>query len=154
MKPERMIPQDQALDILASCNLGTLSMVTPDGLPYGVPINYSFDAKKNALYLHCAIKGKKLDCLNYQPMVSFSVYRNPTIVEEKFTTHYESVLVTGRAEVLSDPEEKRKVLFDFSMALAPAGAYRLEEVIDKYWHAVAIIKIAIEKMEGKRNMDM
>ncbi len=154
MKPERMTSETAARDILKSCNLGTLSLVTPDGLPYGVPINYYYDEAKSALYLHCAPKGKKIDCLLAHPQVSFSVYKNPVIVEERFTTHYDSALVTGRAEIMADTEEKRAALTTFSMALAPSGAYRLQEVVDKYWKAVTMIRISIEKIEGKRNRDV
>jgi nitroimidazol reductase NimA-like FMN-containing flavoprotein (pyridoxamine 5'-phosphate oxidase superfamily) len=153
MKPDRMTTEVAARDILKSCNLGTLSMVTPDGLPYGVPINYYFDEDVNVLYLHCALKGKKIDCLSSHPEVSFSVYKNPVIIEERFTTHYDSVIITGHAEILTEPEERRAALTALSMALAPNGAQRLQEVIDKYWKAVAMIKIDIEKIEGKRNRD-
>ncbi len=153
MKPERMITEAAAREILKSCNLGTLSLITPDGLPYGVPINYYYDEPANALYLHCAPKGKKLDCLQIHPEVSFSVYKNPVIIEERFTTHYDSAIITGRAEIMADSEEKRAALTVFSMALAPGGAYRLKEVIDKYWKAVTMIKIIIDKIEGKRNRD-
>jgi nitroimidazol reductase NimA-like FMN-containing flavoprotein (pyridoxamine 5'-phosphate oxidase superfamily) len=128
-------------------------MVTPDGLPYGVPVNYYYDEPANALYFHCALKGKKIDCLQSHPEVSFSVYKNPVIIEERFTTHYDSVIVTGHAEMLTEPEERRAALTTLTMALAPSGVNRLQEVIDKYWKAVAMIRITIEKIEGKRNRD-
>ncbi len=153
MKPERMTTEAAARDILKSCNLGTLSMITPEGLPYGVPINYYYDEAANALYLHCALKGKKIECLQSHPEVSFSVYKNPVIIEERFTTHYDSAIVTGRAEMLTEPEERRGALTALSMALAPNGAHRLAEVVDKYWNAVSMIKIPIVKIEGKRNRD-
>jgi nitroimidazol reductase NimA-like FMN-containing flavoprotein (pyridoxamine 5'-phosphate oxidase superfamily) len=128
-------------------------MVTPEGLPYGVPINYYYDENANAIYLHCALKGKKIDCLQSHPEVSFSVYKNPVIIEERFTTHYDSVIVTGRAQMLAGPEERLAALTALSMALAPGGAYRLAEVFDKCLKTVAIIRISIEKIEGKRNRD-
>ena len=153
MRPERMISEAEAREILKSCNLGTLSLITPEGIPYGVPVNYYYDEAANALYFHCALKGKKMDCMKAHPEVSFSVYKNPVIVEEKFTTHYDSAIVTGWAEVLNDPEEKSAALTAFSMALAPKGAHRLDEVIGKYKDAVAVVKITIESVEGKRNRD-
>jgi nitroimidazol reductase NimA-like FMN-containing flavoprotein (pyridoxamine 5'-phosphate oxidase superfamily) len=153
MKPERMTTEAAAFEILKSCNLGTLSMVTPEGLPYGVPINYYYDENANALFLHCALKGKKIDCLKAHPEVSFSVYKNPVIMEERFTTHYDSAIISGRAEILDDPDERRTALVALSMALAPSGAYRLAEAVEKYWKAVAMIKIPIDKIEGKRNRD-
>lgn len=153
MKPDRMTTESVARDTLKSCNLGTLSLITPEGLPYGVPINYYYDEKVNAIYLHCALKGKKMDCLLSHPEVSFSVYKNPVIIEERFTTHYDSVIITGHAQMLAEPEERRSALTALSTALAPGGAHRLQEVIDKYWKAVAMIKISIDKIEGKRNRD-
>ena len=148
-----MTSQADARDILHSCNLGTLSLVTKDGLPYGVPINYYYDASANALYFHCALKGKKMDCLLANPQVSFCVCKNPVILEERFTTHYDSAIVTGTAELVLDPKQKRAALTAFSMALCPKGAYRLDEVIDKYLNALAMVKVTIDKVEGKRNRD-
>ena len=153
MKPERMTTEAAAREVLKSCNLGTLSLVTPEGLPYGVPINYYYDEGENLIYLHCALKGKKLDCLHAHPEVSFSVYKNPVIIQERFTTHYDSAIVTGHAEIIADPAQKRATLLAFSSALCPDGAYRLAEVVDKYWQAVTMLKIVIEKIEGKRNRD-
>jgi nitroimidazol reductase NimA-like FMN-containing flavoprotein (pyridoxamine 5'-phosphate oxidase superfamily) len=154
MKPERMIPETEARELLKACTWGTLSMVTPDGMPYGVPINYHYDEAANALYFHCGPEGKKMDCLEQKPEVSLAVVKDPVLVEERFTTHYESVIVTGWAEVLSDPDERRSALTAFCMALAPKGGYRMQEVIDKHWDAVTMVKITIETVEGKRNRDV
>ncbi len=154
MRPDRMTTEAAARNVLKSCNLGTLSLVTEKGLPYGVPINYFYDEPANALILHCAVKGKKLDCLAAHPTVSFSVYKDPVIIEERFTTHYDSAIVTGRGEIITDPQEKRDALIAFSRAVAPGGEHRLMEVVDKYWKAVTMLKIVIDKVEGKRNRDL
>ncbi len=153
MKSNRMILETDAREILKTCNIGTLSLITPEGLPYGIPINYHYNEDKNLIYMHCALKGIKLDCISAHPEVSFSVYKNPVIIEERFTTHYESAIVTGHAEIIADPIEKRTALIEFSSAICPDGAYRLEEVVDKYWHAVTMLKIVITRIEGKRNRD-
>ena len=153
MKPNRMATEADAREILRSCNLGTLSLVTPEGLPYGVPINYHYNEDKNVIYMHCALSGKKLDCISTHPAVSFSVYKDTVIIEDRFTTHYDSAIVSGHAQIITDPIEKRAALIEFSSALCPGGAFRLEEVVDKYWHAVTMLKITIEKIEGKRNRD-
>lgn len=155
MKPERMTSEEAAREVLKACTWGSLSMVTPEGMPYGVPINYYYDEAANALYFHCSTEGKKMECLTAKPEVSFCVVKDPVIVEEKFTTHYDTALVTGWAEVVTDPDEWRSSLTALCTALCPKGAYRLESVIDKYADKgiLAMVKITIESVEGKRNRD-
>jgi len=45
--------------LLKRADYGVLSMVTEDGRPYGVPLN--FCVIDHCIYLHCALEGQKTD---------------------------------------------------------------------------------------------
>lgn len=154
MIPERKTTAGEAGDVLARCTQGVLSLVTPDGLPYGVMLNYVFDRERNALYFHCATAGKKLDCIAHSPAASFFAALPSRIVEERFTTYYDSALVTGVCRLVEQREEKLAALRLIGGVLAPGGADRLEEVIAGFWPSVAILRLDIGKIEGKRNRDL
>ena len=152
MLPRRMVSRQQAEEILAACKEGVLSLITPEGMPYGVPVNHFYNREEQSLYFHCAKEGKKMECLLHSPYVSFCAYLPPTIGEERFTTYYQSAIVTGTAHILTDDAEKEKALHTFTMALAPKGASRMDAAIKGGLHAVAVVKITIDTLTGKANL--
>lgn len=134
---------------LHDCSYGVLSMVEEEGRPYAVPLNYFYLEEEQAVYVHCAKKGKKIRSLAVNPQVSFVVVAEEKIVEELFTTSYRSVIVEGRASFVEAEREKRRLLHILCERLAPTAVERREEVIEKYLPAVAMIRIDIESVSGK-----
>lgn len=153
MKPKRRTSPEDAKLILSNCTQGVLSMITPEGLPYGVMLNYIYDQGQNAIYFHCAKAGKKLDCLAHSASVSFFTLQSSQIIEERFTTHYASAVVTGQCCIVENDDERKLALTQIGDQLAPAGHYRLDDVIAKAWNNVTILRLDIENIEGKRNSE-
>lgn len=145
--------QTQSKEILRQCTYGILSTCGEDGSPYGVPLNYFFREEENAIYFHCAKKGKKLDHIRKNDRVSFAVVAKEEIVQEQFTTHYQSVILEGRASIVEHDEEKKHLLRQLCEQLAPNAVERREEVIEKYLPAVCLVKIDIETLSGKNNRE-
>jgi len=154
MRPERMVPENEAKEILARGEWGVLSTATLDGEPYGVPVNYYYAPEEQAIYIHCALRGRKLTNIAQNSRVSFAVVAEARIVPERYTTHYDSAIASGRAQVVTDAAEKRRVLFELCRVLTPDAIERRDAVIEKYLPAVAIIKITVERITGKRNRDL
>lgn len=153
MKPERKISTEDALNILKNGKYGVLSTVSQAGVPYGVPLNYFYLPENNALYFHCALKGRKLENIAANSKVSFAVIGSEKIVESRFTTNYESVIVTGTASIVTDQTEKRSLLVQLCRQLAPTALGRMDEVIDRHMPAAKLVKIDVEEVSGKRNQD-
>ncbi|WP_312642592.1 pyridoxamine 5'-phosphate oxidase family protein [Hydrogenoanaerobacterium sp.] len=153
MKPSRRMPREDAVEILKNGKYGVLSTSSEDGMPYGVPINYFYIEEENAIYFHCALKGRKTDNIQANNRVAFVVIGQEAVVEERFTTHYESVMVSGIATFVTDLAEKEKKLNQLCDALTPSAVARRAEVIQKYLPAVAIVKLEICELTGKRNKD-
>lgn len=142
---------ESARELLLSCNWGVLSAAAPEGTPYGVPLNYAFLPEENALCLHCAREGKKLDILKENPKACFTVVGKDGLDQKELTTYYESVIVQGKARILDEPEEKARYILKFCKVLAPLEAERQEEAILKHVPALSMVLIDIEEITGKAN---
>lgn len=55
----KQVTRDEAMEILYHGEYGVLSTVDKDGQPYGMPLHYI--VLNDAIYLHCDLKGHKLD---------------------------------------------------------------------------------------------
>ena len=87
----------------------TVSMLRPNGTPYGVPLSLARKDERT-FYFHCAGEGEKLDCLRTNPLVSLSAVSkcSPRFEEDtrNFTEHYHSAIAVGRVEFVTDKVEK------------------------------------------------
>lgn len=114
--------------------------------PYVLPLNFVF--MNNALYVHSAGEGRKLDCLKNNPCVGFSIHKILEIDREHATTRYESLCGEGRAVLVDASDEKQQAL------AALAGKYRSRcriPVPEHLLNMTAVIRIDILRMSGKRN---
>lgn len=94
-RTDRGIGETEARALLERGEYGVLSTVSPDGQPYGVPL--SFCLLDSAIYFHCALEGHKLENIASNSRVSFCVVGATEVLPAKFSTRYESVIVTGQA---------------------------------------------------------
>lgn len=151
MKPNNRLPDSAAEEILKKGKYGVLSTADPDGTPYGIPVNYFYIPEDNALYFHCGLSGKKVENITANSKVSFAVIGSQQIVEEQLTTHYESVIVTGTASLITDEDEKRAMLAQLCAILAPTAAERAKTALSGKLPPVAVVKIAIHEISGKKH---
>ena len=87
-----------------------------DNEPYVVPMNYGYrlEEGKLSLFLHCAVRGKKLDFIRANPRVFFSMECGLSPFEgEKpcqYGLSYSSLMGRGTASLLEEPEEKMEAM--------------------------------------------
>ena len=144
------MPDEDAKALLKKGTYGVLSAVDVDGMPYGVPLNYVYSEADRALFFHCAIEGRKVDCIRRDSRVCFTVVGRSDIDAAHFTTRYSSVIVEGRASFVQDDDEKRLRLRQLCDALTPSEPRR-DEVIESYLPKVAIVRVDLERISGKAN---
>jgi len=149
-RPEKQMALEDAKALLRKGTYGVLSLVQPDGAPYGIPLNYVYVQEEEALFFHCAPAGLKIDCMRGEPRACFTVVGRADIDVPRFTTHYASVIVSGRAMLVQGNDEIGLRLRQLCDALTP-GASRRDEVIEAYLPRVAIIRMDIECVSGKAN---
>ena len=97
--------------ILDTAKVLHLGMVDGDE-PYVIPMNYGYTLEngKLTLYLHGATKGRKLDVIQANPKVFFSLECDVVPFEGErpcqYGTTYASVMGRGVAEIVEDVDEK------------------------------------------------
>lgn len=147
-RQDRLLDEASARQLLCEAEYGVLSMATPEGGAYGIPVNYVYDGS-DTLYIHCAPEGRKLRCIEANERVSFCVVGRTRLLPGKFTTEYESVVVEGRASVGLSDEEKRHaiaLLLDKLDAAHKAEGLRAAE---HSYHRLEVVKVEISTFSGK-----
>ena len=102
-------------EILDKSMIVHIAMIDGDE-PYLVPMNYGYTLEdgKLTLYVHGATEGRKLDVLRANPKVFVEMDCDIMPIEGKlacqYGTTYSSIMGTGTAVIVEDPEEKMKGL--------------------------------------------
>jgi nitroimidazol reductase NimA-like FMN-containing flavoprotein (pyridoxamine 5'-phosphate oxidase superfamily) len=144
---EKQLSKDKVEEILNKGEYGMLSTIGENGYPYGVPVNYVY--MKDSIYIHGAVEGHKIDNINFNPKTSFCVVNYSEVIPNKFSTHYESVIVFGRAEVI-EGEEKELALEGFIHKYSKEFLEPGKKYISGSKNRTKIIKMKIEHMTGKK----
>lgn len=136
-------------DCEAILNRGTSGVLAVSGdgdYPYAVPLSYCYDGEK--IYFHCAKTGHKLDAIEKNNKASFCVIDADDIVPERFTTYYKSVVVFGRAHIITDSGDKRRAITALSERYSP-GEKNAQQEIEQSWERFCMLELDIEHMTGK-----
>lgn len=151
-RKRQLLSKEENEKILNTATSGVLALRGED-YPYAVPLNFCYlDGK---IYFHCAKVGYKLDCMKRDNRVSFCVIGKEEIVPKRFTTYYQSVIVYGRASLVEDEEEKRRVIEFLAGKYSPKETTESrDKEIDRGWNALAIVRIEIEEMTGKQAIEL
>jgi nitroimidazol reductase NimA-like FMN-containing flavoprotein (pyridoxamine 5'-phosphate oxidase superfamily) len=145
---KNQMPEKEAFDLLENCLEGTLGTISVDnGYPYTVVVNYVLYDKK--IYFHSAKSGHKIDNIIQNNKVSFTVYDLVEIVEETFTTKYQSVTIFGNAKVV--PSNKL-ILVEFIKKYSPNFIDEGKRYVDKEVDSPVLIEVEIEHITGKKRV--
>lgn len=101
--------RDEMLGIIGSRPHMTLAMCSEMG-PYLVTLNHAFDRDRMCVYFHCAGEGRKVDCIRFDPNVWGQVMEDLGYIDGECDWGYRTVHFWGKAEFVSDIDEKRHAL--------------------------------------------
>lgn len=130
--------------LLEKCDEGVLSTIGVNGYPHAVPINYVYYNDK--IYMHSAKEGFKLTNIEQCDKVSFTVFSDVYIDEEKFTTKYQSAIVYGKAKIMPGNKE---ILMELIKKYSKQFLQEGFEYVDKSFDTTYLIEITIDHMTGK-----
>ena len=150
-RTEREITNTKSIkDILRKENTCRLAMNDKE-YPYIVALNYGY--ANNALYIHCAREGKKINLLKRNSKVAFQIESGCEIVKHskscQWSTRYQSLVGKGQVEIVDDYEEKIKGL---DIIMQHAGKME-NEYNSKAVNNVLILKVNIIEISGKQAGD-
>lgn len=147
-RKDREMDKEFALEMADKCEYAVLSMAEPDLTPYCVPLSIVRDG--GFIYFHCAKAGKKSDILKKNPKVCISCVGDTHRMENKFTTEYESAIIFGTAQEVSEDEEKIHALKILCERHTPMNMAEFDEAIKRSLSVTAIWRVSIDEITGKR----
>lgn len=147
--------QDRAfsLALIDRCTHGVAALSTGTGTPYCLPL--SFVRMENRLYFHCAREGRKIDLLRANPRVwvTFVGGDQPAFVPPAmYTTYFQSAMVTGTAQEVTDPQEKTAALRALCQKLTPQHMEAFDRAVEKSLAVTAVWRIDMEEVTGKAKL--
>lgn len=145
-RKDKELKVDGINEVLLKGKFGVLSTISPNGYPYGVPLNYVY--KNGLIYFHCAKSGLKTDSIMKNNKVSFCVSEDIQIIPDKFSTKYKSVILYGTAAE-SEGEEKKEGLMALIEKYSPDFLEEGKNYIDRAISTVSVYKIEINHITGK-----
>lgn len=151
-RTEREIAERKTIDgILSKSLICRVAMIDGDK-PYIVPLNYGYS--NNAIYIHSAPIGKKIDILKQNNKVGFEVDIVGDLIKGNmscdWSINYRSVIGSGTIDILTDFDEKQAPL-DIIMnqhGKSQNNVYKKSNV-----DSIVILKLNIEQITGKQSGD-
>ena len=150
-KRERQITDpDRIADILDRGKVLHLGLCV-DNEPYVVPMNYGYTMEngKLVMYLHSAVRGKKLDILTANPKVVFAIDCDVVpfdgVLPCQYGMTYSSVMGKGLARIVEDVEEKKKAM----SILMKTQTGKDFSFVDRLVSMVAVIRIDVSEYTAK-----
>lgn len=147
-RKDRMTDEQTARELLKRCEYGIMATAGADGLPYAVPLSYV--VYDDAVYFHCAHVGHKIENIDANPRVCFTVVgATRPVYAKNFTTYYESAVVFGTVSKIEDAARKTEILMRLAAKYLPEHMDKAPADIAGSLARTAVYKIAIEHITGK-----
>lgn len=150
-RSKQLLSMEETAAVMDRCTNGALACLGDDDYPYSIPLSYVYFNEK--IYFHSAKAGHKIDAIINHPKVSFSVVDEDTIVSEKYTSYFRSVIAFGKARIVEGDAERLeafKVLVEKYSGDQPEEAKHKEVVQCKQAYVIAI---DIEHITGKEAVE-
>lgn len=166
---DREMNREFGLMVIDKARYATLAMVTVEGKSYAIPVSPA--RVGDAVYIHSAREGAKLDYLRSNPEVTmvfvgdvrvpdpitpgeYQEYKAENKIgmfaSTKFTTEYESAILRGRVTFVEHEEETMKGLRAISEKFTPLNMDYFEEAARSGIHRVQVLRIDILELTAKR----
>jgi nitroimidazol reductase NimA-like FMN-containing flavoprotein (pyridoxamine 5'-phosphate oxidase superfamily) len=148
--------KEKIIEFLNQQETGRVCSIDKDGFPQIIPMNFVY--ANDAVYMHSHPRGEKLENITKNPKVGFEVDQSLEFLPSYFSsqtdasqadTLYISVVIKGKAILVSDPKEKTLALNELMKKYQPEGGYEKMSPDMEVVNEVAIIKVVPVTMRGK-----
>ena len=146
-REDRRLDEAAAMALLKRGEYGILSTSDKHNQPYGIPVNYV--VMEDQIFFHCATEGQKLENITANRGVSFCVVGRTELLPDKFSTRYESVVVSGNADIVDDAALKHMALEALLAKYAPDHMTAGKAYIEKLTAKTVVVRISIDHLAGK-----
>lgn len=146
-RKDRQMPEEFAWEVVDKCEYAFLAMTAEDGSPYGLPVTIARGGR--AIYFHSALEGRKAECLRRSPRVCLSCVGETQVPPGKFTTLFESAVAFGRAEEVTEDDEKIHALQLLCQRHTPDNMADFPRAVAKSLGRTGVWRITVEEITGK-----
>ena len=145
------LSKDECTELLAGEKRGVLAVIGDGGYPYAVPVNFYYDENAEKIYFHSAREGHKIDAMNADDRVCFTVFeKEGVLTEDEWSYTVSSVIIFGRAGELIEPERKYAISKSFASKYYSNEEEVMKELEGADYGRMRMNEITIEHMSGKR----
>ncbi len=145
-----MTDPEQIRDVLRGAKYVSLALCR-ENEPYIVTMNYGYDEPQNALYMHCAQEGLKLEFIAQNPTVCGTAIEDRGYLHGECAHAFRSVVFWGEIHVVEELEEKKhalQVMLDH-LEDDPVRVRAEQLKTDKAYERVAILRLDMRDISGK-----
>lgn len=146
-RTKQVLSQEEIQKIIDTTAHGVLSLNGDDGYLYTVPLSYVYT--DGVVYSHGSPRGYKYECFQRTDKTSFSIVGQSQIVPSVRANNFQSVLIWGRLQPVSDTAEKLNALRALAEKYSP-GIPDNEEEIQHSLNYVFMVKLVPEWITGKQ----
>ena len=148
--------KDKIKEFLNNESTGHIASLDENGYPQIIPMNFIFN--DNVIYMHSHTRGEKLQNIQKNDKVGFEVDKNLEFLPSYFSdpndasladTFYISVVIKGKATIVTDKNEKTLALNGLMEKYQPEGGYEPINTQMNVLDEVAVIKINPNSIRGK-----
>ena len=137
--------------IIAGTYQGVLSMSAADE-PYALPLNHAY--VDGRFLFHCAAHGRKLEVIEQNPRVTYVIskyYGDSAELAKamKCHGHWESVIVEGRARIVSEDAELIATMKQYMAYYGHADYQHGNDLLGR----TKMIVVEVERMTARREYD-
>ena len=149
-RDRQVTDENQIRHILDTAKVLHLGLAVNDE-PYVVPMNYGYTMEEGrlTLYLHSAVRGKKLDMLRANPNVFFELDCDlkpfDGVKPCQYGLSYSSIMGRGEAVLVEDAEEKMKAMTVLMKTQTGRDFSFNEELVS----IVAVVRIDVAEYTAK-----
>lgn len=148
--------KEKIIEFLNQQETGRVCSIDKEGFPQIIPMNFVY--ANDSIYMHSHPRGEKLENITKNPKVGFEVDQSLEFLPSYFSsptdasqadTLYISVVIKGKAVLVTDPKEKTLALNELMKKYQPEGGYEKMSPDMEVVEEVAIIKVTPVTMRGK-----
>ena len=145
---KQQISNEEAVSVLISEKRGVLSMIGEDGYPYGIPMNHWYCEEDGKLYFHGAREGQKIDLIQRNDKVCYTVCETGFRREGEWALNARSVVVFGRIALVEGREKAARICTALCRKFTDDEVY-LQRELQNALPRVQCLELTPDHMTGK-----
>lgn len=148
-RKNRMLSQQECIEILSQEKRGVLSVTGDGDYPYAMPMNQWYNEEDGCIYFHCGKEGHRIDSIRKNNKASFCVYTKGTKKEGQWAYKIKSVIVFGKIDIIENKKEVIEITKKLCRKFTDDEAY-IEREIELYADKTLLLRLNVEHLCGKK----